>query len=334
MFHPNCTVRCSCFPPARLRRSLRAGLISNLCFTNRIGKAAKCRRTTTRKLVTKVGTRQTLGKRRTIMLRHSRTCVKILVSSLIAGNISRPCHVFASQTRCHVLLQRSGTSVELAPVKCGVKLVSRGECTRFARGGTSMRSLVSFTHQRDVGTTRVGSCLGSMGSRPLARKEGLCSVLVHGGIAFRSLSRTLPGLQGFVSSGGVSTRTVRRTRVRVGCGNCVRHRGFVTRGLRELRGVHVPRSFSFRSVGSLAVRTHRGLAQVHPTAVKRTSQVPKISPTSIGMLLIGFKEWGRGYSARFRIRRFDRRGPLCSRGPRRVIPHKAGLGNHSGRQPF
>ncbi len=125
--HPTCTVRCSYFSPARLARSLRSGMIPNLFLTKRIGNAANCRRTTTRKLVTNVGTTRRITRDAPFALTESRTCVNILVSSLIAGNISRPCHVFASQTRCHVLLQRSGTSTHLATHKRTVRLTAASE---------------------------------------------------------------------------------------------------------------------------------------------------------------------------------------------------------------
>lgn len=112
--HPKCTVRCSFFSPARLGRALRSGVVGGLFFTKRMGKAAKCRRTNNRNVVTNVGTRVGYRNKRPFALTHSRTCVNMLVSSLIAGKMSRPCHVFASHTRCHVLLHVSSTSVHLA----------------------------------------------------------------------------------------------------------------------------------------------------------------------------------------------------------------------------
>ncbi len=128
--HPKCTVRCSCFSPALLGRSLRSGVVSNLFVTKRMGNAAKCRRTKKRNVMTNVGTTLGYKKGRPFVVRESRSCVKILVSSLMAGKISRPCHVFASETRCHVLLQRSSTSTQLARHSCGVKLTSGGHCRR------------------------------------------------------------------------------------------------------------------------------------------------------------------------------------------------------------
>lgn len=124
-----CTVRCSYVSTGGLCTSLRFGTVGNLFDNNRFGKDSKCRRTTYRKLVTKVGTTVRVRKESPLVLSQSRTCVKILVSSLIAGGGHRPCHVVASQTRCHLLLHRSGTSLQLAGGKCRVKLVSRRQCS-------------------------------------------------------------------------------------------------------------------------------------------------------------------------------------------------------------
>lgn len=108
-----CTVRCSYVGPHRLCPALRFGGVGNLFDNKRFGKDSKCRRTTTRNLVTKVGTTVRMGNQRRLVLSHSRTCVNILVSSLMAGRGRRPCQVVADHTRCHLLLHRSGTSLHL-----------------------------------------------------------------------------------------------------------------------------------------------------------------------------------------------------------------------------
>lgn len=56
VIHPNCTVRCSFFSPHSLGPALRDGFVRKLFFTNRVGNAANCRRTTTRNLLTNLGT--------------------------------------------------------------------------------------------------------------------------------------------------------------------------------------------------------------------------------------------------------------------------------------
>lgn len=126
---PNCTVRCSCFSPARLGRSLRSGVVGKLFFTKRIGKAANCRRTKNRNAITKVGTTLRYINSGAFRVGQSRDCVNMLVSSLAAGNMSRPCHVFASETRCHVLLHRSSTSSQLARGTCRLNVTGHSHCS-------------------------------------------------------------------------------------------------------------------------------------------------------------------------------------------------------------
>lgn len=294
--HPKCTVRCSCFSPARLGRALRSGIVGGLFFTKRMGKAANCRRTKKRKTVTKVGTRVGYRNKRRFALTHSRTCVNMLVSSLIAGKISRPCQVFASHTRCEVLLHVSSTSVELARQTCGLKLTGRSHCQLVGDGGRTIRRVVSFTQGCSVGPTLVGSTLRGVKAAPLHRNYGLVRVLGHPRIAVRGVTRRIPTfrqrLRGTADTGrSHGRRVLRTTRVLVGCRNCVSERQVVTRGLTHLRDVGVGNGFSCSSVRSLSARTHRGLAGVSPRAVTRTDQVPKMSPDSVGILLMLSNQW-------------------------------------------
>lgn len=120
---PNCTIRCSCVSPQTLHPALRAETITNLCLTNRVGKAANCRRTTTRKLITNLGTTHETANTPRIVFDHARDCVKIVVSSLVDQKIARPCQVFASHTRFELSLQVSGTSHHLAPGKLRLKYI-------------------------------------------------------------------------------------------------------------------------------------------------------------------------------------------------------------------
>lgn len=291
--HPKCTVRCSFFSPARLRRGLRAGLVHGLFFTKRVGKAAKCRRTNKRKLMTNVGTRVGYRNKSPFILKHSRTCVNMLVSSLIAGNMSRPCHVFASHTRCHVLLHRSSTSVHLARGSCRLNLTGRSHCSLLGRGGTDQSTVVSFTRGCSVGPRCVGDNLRTLNAAPLTRKYGLVRLVPHPRVALRGVTRLIPTFQARLSGIPISQgrRVVRTTRVLVGCDNCVHHRRVVTSGVGHLRGVRVGNGFSCGTVRSLSARTHRGLAQVSPSAVTRTDHVPNVSPDSVGVLLIVLKHW-------------------------------------------
>lgn len=289
--HPKCTVRCSCFSPARLGRALRSGVVGGLFLTKRMGKAANCRRTNKRKVVTNVGTRVGYRNNRPFALKQSRTCVNILVSSLIAGNISRPCHVFASHTRCHVLLQRSSTSVHLARHTCGLKLMGRSHCRRLYDGQRTIDQVVSFTGAFSVGTTLVGSTLRDLNATHLARNYGLVSLLGHPRVAVRGVTKRVPTfgtLLSRVASHG--RRIVRTTRILVGCRKCVSHRQVVTSGVRHLRTVHVGNGFSCGSLGSLSARTQRGLVGVSPRALTRTDHVPNVSPDSVGILLILLKQ--------------------------------------------
>lgn len=59
-----------------------------------------------------------------------------------------------------------------------------------------------------------------------------------------------------------------------------------------LRTGGVPASLSCRGIKDLEVRTHRGLRTCEPVSVKRTSQVSKISPTSVSILLICLSDAG------------------------------------------
>lgn len=290
--HPKCTVRCSCFSPARLGRALRSGGVGGLFFTKRMGNAAKCRRTKKRNVVTNVGTRVGYRNKRPFALTESRTCVNMLVSSLIAGKMSRPCHVFASQTRCHVLLHVSSTSVQLARETCGLKLMGRSHCTLLGDGERTIRGVMGFAHGCSVGTTLVGSTLRGLKAAPLHRKYGLVSLVGHPRVAVRGVSRCMPTfgqrLSGVASRQG--RRVLRTTRVLVGCRNCVKQREVVTSGLTQLRDVGVGNGFSCSDLRSLSARTQRGLGGVSPRAVTRTDHVPNISPDSVGMLLILSKQ--------------------------------------------
>ncbi len=282
MVHGTCTVRCSYTGPLRLGTGLRFGRVNKLCNTKRFGKASNCRRTTTRKLITNVGTICELLNGRPFVLSEDRTCVKALVSSLMAGNAGRPCQVVASHSRCELLLHRSGTSLHLARGNCRVKLVSGRECRRFLGGGRSVRG-----RQTEVRTLifppsgRIGSCLLSEKDSPVAAKIGTKSVLGQPRISCFSVNRV---------SGGqplkVSTRITRRIRVDLGCRNCVGHRRDRTGRFGELRGQELPRRVGCRRVSKLHLRTERGLGGVHPRSVNRTSEVSKISPTSVTILVI------------------------------------------------
>ncbi len=122
--HPTCTVRCSYISPLRLTTALRFVSVPNLCKTKRFGNDSNCRRTTTRNLITNVGTTHGVQKGAPFILSETSDCVNALVSSLIAGNYTSPCHVVADHDRCHLTLQRSGTSDHLAPLNQRVNLIS------------------------------------------------------------------------------------------------------------------------------------------------------------------------------------------------------------------
>ncbi len=159
------------------------------------------------------------------------------------------------------------------------------------RGGRAVRHVIGFYRNFSLGPTLVGPKLRTLRAAPLGCKYGLFSLVGHPRVAMGGVSRCvapLGGLLGSVSSEG--SRVVRTTRILVGCRKCVREREIVTSGVRELRDVGVGKEFSCEGVGSLSARTERGLRGVDPRALTRTKHVPKISPDSVGMLLILLNE--------------------------------------------
>lgn len=150
---------------------------------------------------------------------------------------------------------------------------------------------MSFTQGCSVGPTLVGPMLRRLNAAPLHRKYGLVSLVGHPRVAVRGVTRRIDTFGQRLS--GVSSegrRVMRTTRVLVGCRKCVKHRQVVTSGLTELRDVGVGNGFSCGSVRSLSARTERGLVGVSPRAVTRTDQVPKMSPDSVGILLMLYKQ--------------------------------------------
>ncbi len=276
-----CTVRCSYYSSLSLLPALRFGAISKLCNTNRFGNASNCRRTTTRKLVTNVGTSLGLVSERRVILSQTASCVNALVSSLIAGKMVSPCHVVASQDRCHLLLHRSGTSRQLARVNCGMKLVSRRECRQAIRGCHLMNRRIRHLRRTGVKPDRkLGSCLISYKARNVAGNSALTGLVHQPRIDCRNLTFYSPGHPRLPRSMG------RRTRLEVGCSNCV---GVRLRRIRTVQGLRrgvLPRSTSCGGVRNLQLRTERGLAGVHPQDVNRTSEVSNMGPTSISILLV------------------------------------------------
>lgn len=278
---PTCTVRCSYISPLTVGPALRFGSFRKLFNTNRFGNSSKCRRTTTRKLITNVGTTVGILNERPIVFSHSRDCVNALISSLIAGNTGRPCEVVASEDRCELMLHRSGTSRELAPLNREVNLVDSRECTGFL-GGRRLggRRLGELGDAIVSPASRMGRVLISHRASRVASNMELVSLVGHP----RLNCSTLGGVSG--AEPRLSPGVFRRIRVRVGCRNCVRGRLGRIRRVGGLRIGRLPGSFSCGRVRKLQLRTERGLGGVGPLGVKRTSEVSNISPTSVDMLLV------------------------------------------------
>lgn len=276
-----CTVRCSYISPLTLGPSLRFLSLSKLFNTKRFGNSSNCRRTTTRNLVTNVGTTQGTRNGRPFVLSHTSSCVNALVSSLIAGNYSSPCEVVASHSRCELLLERSGTSVHLAPLNCRVKLISRRGCRQLLGGRRVVETRHGEVRSASVPlASRLRRLLISHKASPLPHNIGRIRLLGHPRVACSSLA---PFSMGQPS---VPHRVFRRIRVRLGCRNCVIQRATRVGRVHQLRIGTVPPRASCGGVSKLQLRTERGLSGVQPVGINRTSEVDNISPTSVSILLV------------------------------------------------
>lgn len=277
--HATCTVRCSYISPATLGTALRFGSLPNLCNTKRFGNSDKCRRTTTRNLITKVGTTLGVGNRRPVVLSENNSCVNALVSSLIAGNYSSPCEVVADHDRCELILERSGTSVHLAPAKRGVNLVDSRECRGFLTGLSVVRTRGREIHRASIPiSSRLRGVLRTGNATPLGGNYGLVRLLHEPRVACSSLgavSAAHPELPGEI---------FRRIRVSIGCRNCVTERRQRVGRVHHVRSGGVPRGLSCSRLGKLELRTIRGLSGVGPRGLNRTNEVDNIGPTSITTL--------------------------------------------------
>ncbi len=284
--HGTCTVRCSYVSPSTLGTALRVGGCSKLCNTNRFGNSSKCRRTTTRKLITNVGTTLGIRRGRPLILSHTSSCVNALVSSLIAGNYTSPCEVVASHDRCHLVLERSGTSRELVPANRGLKLVSSRICERFHLGVRRGRTRVRHLGDAFVtpGTT-LGRLLGRHNATRVSAKVHLSSLIGHPRLSCGSLTPFSGKHPRLFSS------IYRGIRARVGCRKCVAHRRTRIGRVLHLRGGLVPGSVSCSGVAKLHLRTTRGLGGVEPAGVNRTSHVSNMDPTSMAILLVCLSGW-------------------------------------------